>query len=127
MIFSCLASMTLFATQVFTPIQPKIATFTIDKCTIASATRHSWIVANWTFLESGYKARITLNHQFDAEDCKVEKMFWYVDDRLPGVNLTRTERKMLERWRGDVNLSVWRFAIDQCKLAKKAGMVWEHH
>lgn len=126
MIFSCLASATLFAAQVFAPIQPKIATYTLDKCTISSDTRQSWIVSNWTFLDSGYKARITINHRFDEHGCKVEKMFWYVDDRVPGVNLTRTERKMLERWRGDVNLSMWRYIGEECRNAMKAGLVWKH-
>jgi hypothetical protein len=122
MIFSCLAALTLYASQVTTPIHPKIADYTINTCAISSDTKRSWIVTTWHFKDSGYHARVTLNHQFDHADCKVEKMFWYVDDRIPNIAMTRMERKMVERWRGDVNLSMWRFMIDQCKLAKKAGL-----
>jgi hypothetical protein len=122
MIFSCLTALTSFAALVATPIEPKIATYEVKNCTINSATSRSWIRTAWTFPASNSTIHLTINHDFKLDRCAIQKMYWYLDDVAAVKRLTRLERKTIERWRGDVNLSLWHFIVDQCKLAKKAGL-----
>lgn len=121
MIFSCLASLKATSSIIFSAFPLLLGTYEVTNCTVNPELNKTWIEMKFDLAQSGFKTRMTINHEFMPNSCKIKTQQLFLDD-IEGSHLTKYERVTIERnryfYQRDLNLFMTMKCLDLQKIAK---------